>query len=196
MKKMGCALLALLIMLALAGCGDNDVSKAQNASANSLPSVMQQQMELNSSEQKAEAAESAQKKNASEQKDPDPAAVSTAVDVDLTKLSSTMVYSEVYNMMTAPNEYVGKTVRMNGQFALYQAMDPEGQPVPDQIYFACVIADATACCQQGLEFILGGNAKYPEDYPELGSDITVVGDFQTYTEDQYLYCHLLNARFE
>ena len=118
-----------------------------------------------------------------------------SIDVDLTKLSSTMVYSEVYNMMTAPENYCGKTVRMNGQFALYQATDANGQPVPDQIYFACVIADATACCQQGLEFILTGDAKYPDDYPELGTEITVVGEFQTYMEDTYQYCHLVNAEF-
>ncbi|MDO5445629.1 MAG: hypothetical protein Q4F31_08420 [Eubacteriales bacterium] len=165
MKKVICALFELLMIMALAGCGDNDVSKAQNASANSVSSVMQQQKE-------------------------------PAADVDLTKLSSTMVYSEVYNMMSAPEDYLGKTVRMNGQFALYQATDSDGQPVPDQSYFACVIADATACCQQGLEFILGGNEKYPEDYPELGADITVIGEFRTYMEDQYQYCHLVNARFE
>ena len=31
-----------------------------------------------------------------------------AVDVDLTELSSTMVYSEVYAMMTEPENYIGK----------------------------------------------------------------------------------------
>ena len=31
-------------------------------------------------------------------------------DVDLTNLSSTMVYSEVYNMMSTPENYIGKTV--------------------------------------------------------------------------------------
>lgn len=115
------------------------------------------------------------------------------IDIDLTMLSSTMVYSEVYNMMTEPENYIGKTVKMNGPFAIYQAVDENGQPVPNRIYFACVIADATACCQQGLEFVLSGDFKYPDDYPELGRDITVVGEFQTYIEDQYLYCHLVNA---
>ena len=158
MKKMICALLALLMIIALVGCG----TEANN---NSTPS-------------------GTQKEN------------TKSIDVDLTKLSSTMVYSEVYAMMTAPEDYIGKTVRMNGQFALYQATDASGQPVPDQIYFACVIADATACCQQGLEFILAGDAKYPDDYPEPGTDITVVGEFQTYSEGQYQYCHLLNSTIQ
>lgn len=158
MKKVICALLALLMIIALAGCG----TEANN---NSTPN-------------------GAQKEN------------TESIDVDLTKLSSTMVYSEVYAMMTAPEDYIGKTVKMNGQFALYQATDANGQPVPDQIYFACVIADATACCQQGLEFILAGDAKYPDDYPELGSEITVVGEFQTYMEGTQQYCHLINAEIE
>ncbi len=155
MKKMICALLALLMIIALVGCG----TEANN---NSTPS-------------------GTQKDN------------TKSIDVDLTKLSSTMVYSEVYAMMTSPQDYIGKTVKMNGQFALYQATDANGQPVPDQIYFACVIADATACCQQGLEFVLAGNAKYPDDYPELGTEITVVGEFQTYMEGTQQYCHLVNA---
>lgn len=117
-------------------------------------------------------------------------------DVDLTKLSSTMIYSEVYNMMSEPDNYLGKSVRMNGQFALYQATDEEGKPIPDQIYFACFIADATACCLQGLEFILAGEHVYPDDYPELGAEITVPGTFETYDENGYMYCHLIDAVLE
>lgn len=116
-----------------------------------------------------------------------------AVDVDLTMFSGTMLYSEVYNMQCSKDDYIGKTVRMRGQFALYRAVDENGNTVPDQYYFACVAADSTACCQQGLEFVLEGDAKYPEDYPELGSQITVTGEFQTYYEDETRYCHLVHA---
>lgn len=115
------------------------------------------------------------------------------VDVDLTVLSSTMVYSEVYNMVMHPADYVGKTVKMTGQFVLYQAVDSSGKPVPGQIYYACVIADATACCQQGLEFILDGDPEYPEGYPEIGTQITVWGEFNTYMEGTLEYCHLTEA---
>ena len=156
MKKLICALLALLMMTALVACGQETGSAQTGTDAKAVADV----------------------------------------DLDLTKLSSTMIYSEVYNMMTAPEDYIGKTVRMTGQFALYQATDADGQPIPDQIYFACVIADATACCQQGLEFVLAGDHKYPDDYPELGTDVTVVGEFGTYTEGEYLYCHLINAELE
>ena len=109
------------------------------------------------------------------------------IDVDLTALSSTMVYSEVYNMMSDPDSYLGKTVRMRGAFSIYH------DEATDVNYYACLIADATACCQQGLEFVLEGNFKYPDDYPELGTEITVTGTFETYTEGEYLYCHLVSA---
>lgn len=116
--------------------------------------------------------------------------ISSNLDVDLTKLSSTMVYSEVYNMMYTPDDYIGKTVKMKGQFAYYE--DPETKAQ----YFACIIADATACCSQGLEFILTGEYTYPTDYPELGSEITVTGTFEVYTENGFQYCRLKNATME
>jgi hypothetical protein len=116
-----------------------------------------------------------------------------AADVDLTKLSSTMVYAEVYNMITNPEKYIGKTVKMKGEFAIYYAVDQNGNPVSNAMYFACVVADATSCCSQGIEFVLSGDHTYPDDYPEMGSTITVSGEFQTYRENGYEYIHLINA---
>lgn len=118
-----------------------------------------------------------------------------AVDIDLTALSGIMVYSEVNSMISFPDNYIGKTVKMKGQFVVYQATDENGAFIPDQIYFACVIADATACCSQGLEFALVGEHTYPDDYPELGSEITVVGTFEPYEDSGCLYCRLGNAAF-
>ena len=123
-----------------------------------------------------------------------PEATATAVpepvyDVDLTKLSSTMVYSEVYAMMSDPDAYMGKSVKMTGTFSVYH------DEATDKYYFACVIADATACCSQGIEFVLTGEHQYPQDYPELGSEITVAGTFGTYYEGEYMYCQLSDAAF-
>lgn len=118
---------------------------------------------------------------------------STSIDVDLTALSSTMVYAEVYNMMVMPEDYIGKLVKMEGQFLISQALLEDGTPIPDQIYYACVISDATACCAQGIEFLWSGEHSYPDDYPELGSEITVTGEFQTYEEYGVVYCQLINA---
>lgn len=109
------------------------------------------------------------------------------VDVDLTQMSSTMVYSEVYNMVSSPDDYEGKTVKMRGTFSYYHDDNR------DKDYFSCIIADATACCSQGIEFVLAQEATYPDDYPALGEEITVAGVFHTYEEDGYLFCQLLAA---
>ncbi|MCR5668693.1 MAG: hypothetical protein K6G05_06550 [Lachnospiraceae bacterium] len=107
--------------------------------------------------------------------------------VDLTTLSSTMVYSEVYNMLINPTEYIGKTVKMEGQFRVYH------DESTNKYYFACIISDATACCTQGIEFELAGDFNYPDDYPAEGSDICVTGVFDTYQEDESTYCVLRDA---
>ncbi|MBR1874205.1 MAG: hypothetical protein IJ807_04815 [Eubacterium sp.] len=122
----------------------------------------------------------------------DPAAMHSTkgIDVDLTQLSSTMIYAEVYNMMITPDEYVGKAVRMEGQYAPYH--DEE----TGKDYFACIIQDATACCSQGIEFDLTDKYSYPKDYPKKGENICVTGIFETYKEDDSTYCVLKNASLE
>lgn len=112
----------------------------------------------------------------------------TNIDVDLTVLSSTMVYSEVYNMLLTPENYVGKTIKMQGEFAFYEDSQNETR------HFACVIADATACCAQGLEFVPSDPSAYPGDYPEPNTEITILGNFETYEENGMQFCWITNAK--
>lgn len=109
------------------------------------------------------------------------------IDIDLTELSSTMVFSEVYSMMFEPENYVGKSIKMDGLFSANK--DEE----TGKYYFACIIMDATACCAQGLEFEPTGDYSYPEDFPNEGEPITVEGIFDIYTEGEYRYCTLKDA---
>lgn len=112
--------------------------------------------------------------------------------VDLTALSSTMVYAEVFAMMSSPEDYVGKTVKMQGIFSkgqLYAA----GSLNDGGTVFACVIQDATACCAQGIPFELAGDHTYPQDYPELGDTITVVGTFEIHQQEGMQFCRLRDA---
>ena len=112
------------------------------------------------------------------------------VDVDLTVLSSIMVYSEVYNMMVQPEDYIGKRIKMSGTFFSYLYEET------GETYYNCLIADATACCSQGLEFVLKDEDGYPVYSPEQSLLITVTGVFQTYEEDGYTYYHLIDADIE
>ena len=183
----------IMMVVMLTGCGNTD-SKA--------PQVIQNQMqEADNKNSQSESTKETEEDKSSEISEKLPAEVVTDnntegrttdgnVDVDLTKLSSTMVYSEVYNMMYTPENYIGKTVKMSGMFVAYTNQDQS------QFYPAVIIADATACCSQGLEFVLEGNPSYPEGYPEMETEITVVGTFETYEEDGNTYCRLKNAKIE
>ena len=106
------------------------------------------------------------------------------IDIDLTAISSTMVYSEVYNMMMTPEDYIGKPVKMSGAYATYHD-DATGND-----YYACIIQDATACCTQGMEFVLA-DGNYPT---EVGTEVTVSGVFDIYTEGEAQYCTLRDAK--
>ena len=179
MKRLFCLLLAVCMMASLCACGkdvgDDTLSSDEEASASaeSIPTPKEQE-------------------TPGESKPSQPAA--GKVDVDLTVLSSTMVYSEVYNMLYFyPEDYYGKTVKANGIFAIYQ-MVVDGVTQPDPVAYACIIADATACCAEGMEFVLEGDLTYPDDYPELGTEITVIGEFQSYEENGMTRYHLVNAR--
>jgi hypothetical protein len=107
--------------------------------------------------------------------------------IDLTEMSSTMVYSQVYNMVFYPERFTGTKVRMEGVYSDYFDM------ATGKHYFGCLIMDATACCAQGIEFQPTEAFSYPEDYPQDGDMVTVEGEFDIYTEDGTQYCTLTNA---
>ena len=75
------------------------------------------------------------------------------VDIDLTAMSGTMVYSEVLNMQQKPDEYYGKIVRMKGPFNVTEAENND-------------------------------------------TEITVTGEFTTYTEGNSKYLQLKNAEVQ
>lgn len=183
MKRIFCLLLAACMMLSLCACGKGREKDAGNdtlssneeasASAESIPTPKEQETPGKSKPSQSYAGK---------------------VDVDLTVLSSTMVYSEVYNMLyNDPAHYLGKTVKARGEFSIYQLVT-DGVLQPDPVSYACIISDAAACCAEGMEFVLEGDLTYPDDYPELGTEITVIGEFQSYEENGMTWYHLVNAR--
>ena len=118
------------------------------------------------------------------------------VDVDLTTLSSTMVFAEVSNLMYDPIPYLGKTVRMEGEFSVEHGYTMDGEEDLSQNFFYCIIEDALACCAQGLEFDLAAPRPYPEGYPPEGSEVTVVGTVELYEEGGFRYLRLADAVLE
>ena len=180
MKKIALAcLIVVSLVLMLSACGSDNTAKH----VVSQTKIVEEAIVSQSESVTPTPAPRLNKSTAAETQETD-----ARVDYDLPSLSSSMVYSTVFSMMQTPERFVGKTVKMQGIFAYYRD-DTSGNE-----YFACIISDATACCSQGLEFRPSEHAKYPEDYPELGSEITVIGEFDTYLENGYIYCTLKNAK--
>lgn len=115
-------------------------------------------------------------------------AANDGFDIDLTILDATMTYAQVFDMVYNPDLYKGKLVRAEGSFS---HLEENGKD-----YYAVIIADATACCAQGIEFVLDGDFSYPEDYPEEGEEFTVWGTLTSYEEGGYTYLQLQNAEMK
>ena len=117
--------------------------------------------------------------------DPDP-----SVDVDLTVMGKDMVYATVYDMMAHPDDYVGKVIKAKG---VYTAGWFDGT---ERWYHYCLIEDAAACCQQGLEFTWDDGNHDLSEFPADGTLIEVEGVFEIYKDfedDPYTYCQLADA---
>ena len=174
MKRLLCLLLAALTVLSLGACGEKSGAPTGGTTSSTTASEEPKPLETLP-------LETAPSKDTAE-----------STVVDLTALSSTMVYAEVFAMMSSPEDYVGKTVKMQGIFSkgqLYAA----GSLNDGGTVFACVIQDATACCAQGIPFELAGDHTYPQDYPELGDTITVVGTFEIHEQEGMEFCRLRDA---
>ena len=189
MKRIFCLLLAACMAVSLCACGKGREKDAGNDTPSSDVEV--------SAPTESIPAPNEQETPDEQQTPEEPEQTQTSadgVDVDLTVLSSTMVYSEVYNMLyNDPAHYLGKTVKARGEFSIYQLVT-DGVLQPDPVSYACIISDAAACCAEGMEFVLEGDYTYPDDYPELGAEITVIGEFQSYEENGMTWYHLVNAR--
>ena len=104
-------------------------------------------------------------------------------------MNSNMIYAQVADMINNGDNYLGKTVKVKGPFSYFQETD-------GREFFAVIISDATACCSQGIEFVLDGDHSYPEDYPEINTEIVVTGEFNYYKEGFVTYCQLLHANMK
>ena len=104
---------------------------------------------------------------------------------DLTKFTGNTLFAEVFNMVAAPAEYVGETIRMTGTMLITKDMES------GRTFYSCFMRDAMGCCSQGFEFELAKGS-----YPEADTPITIVGEFDIYEENESTYCIIRNAVIE
>lgn len=184
MKKSTFALLFAAI-LSTTSCGDTSMADNIISSASDASSQDQVTEEISSADPLAKELAGAEESTEA------PAEVISAdlsgdgYDIDLTQMSASMVYGQVYDMVNNGDSYLGQSVKVSGPFSYFQEAD-------GREFFAVLVSDATACCAQGIEFVIDGYS-YPDDYPEVGTEITVTGTFNYYKEGYYTYVQLLNA---
>ncbi len=180
-----CLLLSLLFVTALTGCGSSNTASRQGGTTNQVADTLNAQIAAAEGEPEEPSASESSACVAYEND-----TEYDQVDYDLTQMSSDMVYSTVYNMMADPDSYVGKTVKMEGAFAVYT------DQLTQETYYACLISDAAACCSQGLEFVWGDGSHAQSEYPSEGETVCVTGVYETYQEGEYLYCRLNQSAIE
>lgn len=188
MKKILACIICLTLAFGVTACGkasDKDsngdtkiISDAKNKQENSKSNTKK---EVSKKEVAGDAGKGKSSKSKSKTS-------SNKIDVDLNNLNANVVYSQVFLMMTEPDKFIGKRIRMSGQFNVYAAQ--EGNPSGVTEYYAIIIADAQACCQQGIEFVWPGHT-YPEGFPEVKSNASVTGIFEVYEENGKKYCRLV-----
>ena len=185
MKRLSVLILCALLSLTAAGCGASQTSNAKAAG-----SKTKTVSDVLADAQATTAADTAATQIATQfpQKNLTYPKLDYKAELDLSTMSSTMVYAEVSNMMQKPDDYVGKTVKANGTFDVF--VDPK----TETYYYTCIVQDATACCSQGIEFLPEKEMKYPDDFPEVGTPIAVGGTFETYKEGEKQYIRLKNAK--
>ena len=193
MKKILACIICLTLAFGVTACGkasDKDsngdtkiISDAKNKQENSKSDTKKEvsKKEVNKKEVSDDAGKGKSSKSKSKTK-------GNKIDVDLNNLNANVVYSQVFLMMTEPDKFIGKRIRMSGQFNFYAA--EEGNPSGVTEYYAIIIADAQACCQQGIEFVWPGHT-YPEGFPEVKSNASVTGIFEVYEENGKKYCRLV-----
>lgn len=198
MKKMkrAISLTICICTLILAGCGitypDARIINETTGVKSILQSAMTEEESVSTSQSSEESISEPDKAAPDSESIPENSGssediIKKDVDIDLTVDNANLVYAEVFAMLYSPEEYIGKTVKMKGQFTFYY--DEER----NQYYYACIIADALACCSQGLEFIPAGECVYPDNFPPALTEIWVTGEFGVFEDDGTTYCALKDA---
>ena len=192
MKRTIC-LLSCISLLLFSGCANTDPNSRVGSRPTGAKDVIESQIAAAESTAVSETTSSLPSEETTITESLPESSMDTAsgpdeeFDIDLTIDNADLIYAEVFAMVYTPEDYVGKTVKMKGQFVFYY--DEE----KGVYYYACLIKDAMACCAQGLEFVPAGDCTYPDDFPPAMTEINVTGTFNILEDDGETYCALTDA---
>jgi len=106
------------------------------------------------------------------------------VDIDLSELSMTMIQAEYQKIISNPEDYMGKTIKVYGSYYILP-LDNAGN-----IAHYVIIVQGDECCQMGFEFKRDGNYVYPEDYPSQNSMIQITGTLDKHEQFGAVYIYI------
>ena len=103
------------------------------------------------------------------------------IDIDFTKLNYIMASGIIFDMLVNQDEYLGKRIKIKGSFW--------AEETDSEQFLAVLLYDEIACCQTGLTF-KDANRHYPEDYPELLSEIEITGVYTKEEKNGIIYTYI------
>jgi len=155
MKK----LMALFIICAcfMTACGSGNISATPAETAN--PAV---------------AASSAAKDDAGSQN-------VSAVSSDIVEIKDKMFLTQVTDVYTNPNDYMGKTIKYEGIFDIFE--------IPEKsLKYYSVIRYGPGCC--GDDGNVGFEVKWDGEYPKQNDWVEATGVLEEYKEGSYMYLRI------
>ena len=95
------------------------------------------------------------------------------VDVNLSRLSMTMMQAEFLRILNDSDSFLGKTIRVTGTYdsIIYSR---------DNVSHYVIVIPGDECCQMGFEFRRAGDYVFPDDYPEQNATIELTGTLDRY----------------
>lgn len=166
MKKIGAVLMLILLSLSLCACGANSADgSAQGSDTALIPSGST----LPVTEDAAADEIKIQKAKELEKYD---------VDIDFSSMNKTMTTAQMSSIYNAPEDYVGKTVRLTATYQKYHSDDT------NKDYNIAFGYDDTGCCAAwNIEFYGDSVPESIEDY----TTVSMVGKLSQYEEGGQKY---------
>ena len=103
---------------------------------------------------------------------------------DVAAFSNTTIYAFVSDVVNNYSEYEGEKIKIRGVFRAFHSDNL------NKDYYVCMVEDSTACCSQGIEFILADG-----EYPDEGREIVLTGTVNRYQEGTGWYFYLSDASY-
>ena len=89
-------------------------------------------------------------------------------DLDLTSMSTTMIFAQVNDFYTNGENYVDKIIKIKGLYI------EDYREEIDTTYKMLIVSDVTGCCVIGVDVVLPDNMSYPSP----GTFIALVGSIE------------------